>query len=93
MYSHDTLCSICNSTTGRHQTSAEYSAVEYVRDRAAVHNVLAQHLTFASRLSSMTQKDTIFYRMPQSGDGKLAICLVLSKNVGTEQNGKSLLLL
>ena len=35
------------------------------RDKAAVHNVLAQHPIFASRLSSVTREDTIFYAMPQ----------------------------
>ena len=80
MYFHSTPCSICNLSTGRHQTGAQYSAVEYARDRTAVHNVLAQHTIFANYLSSVTREDTIFSAMPQNGDGKLTICLVLSQN-------------
>ena len=80
LYSHSTPCFICNSSIARHQTGAQYSVVKYARDRAAVHNVLARHPIFASRLSSVTRENTIFYVLPLNRDKKLAICLVLPKN-------------
>ena len=74
LYSHSTPCFICNSSTARHQTGVQYSVVKYARDRPAVHNVLARHLIFASRLSSVTREDTIFFVLPLNRDKKLAIC-------------------
>ena len=54
----------------RHQAGAQYSAVEYIRDKAAVRNVLAPapHPESASRLSSDTRVD-IFFAIPQGDDG------------------------
>ena len=54
----------------RHQAGVQYSAVEQIRDKAAVRNVLAPapNPQPASRLSSETRVDS-FCVMPQDDDG------------------------
>ena len=72
--------SIDDSSNGRHQTGTQYSAVGYVRDRAAVGGTqcFGQHVIFAGRLRSVTREDSFFTQCHKIMT-KCERCLVLSK--------------